>query len=393
MHDSKVDSKNLKSGFTTGSCATAASKAALTMLITKNEINSVKIVTPAGVEYSPVIYGAEICENHACCYVIKESGDDPDITAGIKVYAEVSYSDSGDIEITGGKGVGKVTRPGLDQPVGEYAINSTPRKMIKAALQGVLDDYDIERGVKVTISIPEGVEIAEKTFNPHMGIEGGISVIGTSGIVEPMSTKALIDTIRLDINMQYKEGMNKCIIVPGNYGVTFLKNNYEISDKQIVLCSNYVGDSIKMAVEVGFKEILFCSHIGKLIKVSGGIMNTHSSYGDRRMELMKEAYVEACSVLDMMEDKLLSEEILNCVSTTAALFLLEKKYADDANEAQNIDSVKNGGTSEHKTNYMIDEVSKIIVTKSKRYLEEACNFEASLQVILYENNYGLLASI
>ena len=373
--------KKLKSGYTTGSAATASAKAALIMLITGEQIDSISVMLPTGDVYDTCIFGQIISGNgthqvdvdtYASCYVVKESGDDPDITAGIKIYAKVSFCEELGVHITGGDGIGIVTRPGLDQPVGEYAINSTPRRMIEDELINVLDEYEIERGVNVEISAPEGREIAIKTFNPHMGIEGGISIIGTTGIVKPMSTEALIDTIKLDIKMQYSEGKDTCIIVPGNYGVTFLENKFHIDEKDIVLCSNFVGDSIRFAVDEGFTKILFCSHIGKLIKVSGGMMNTHSKYGDRRMELMNDAFNEVIKSYQGSDNNLesraseISSKILNCVSTTGALDIL--------NEIG-----------------LVKEVSEVIVSKAVKHLEDAANHKASIQCIMYENNYGELA--
>lgn len=382
MSDVSINDENkiLRSGFTTGSAATAAAKASLIMLLTNNIIDRTEIITPSGEAYSPKIFGQEINisdsnnlyseQNYASCYVVKDSGDDPDITSGIKIYVKVSFSKEAIVNIRGGKGIGIVTRKGLDQPVGEYAINSTPRKMITDSLCDILDEYDIECGIDVEISVPEGEEIAKKTFNPHMGIEGGISIIGTSGIVKPMSTDALISTIRLDINMQYSEGKDTCIIVPGNYGVTFLKNNYEIDEKDIVICSNFVGDSIKFATEIGFKNITFCSHIGKMIKVSGGAMNTHSKYGDNRMKYMNDAFYSAFSKMNVNENEKtyndIAARISECVSTTAALDIL----------------------SEIK---MVKAVSEEIVEKTLVHLREVSEDKVNIKVILYENNYGELA--
>jgi len=400
----------MKYGFTTGSAATAANKAALLFLITQVE-KEIVVTTPAGRDYMPSIYGYEIHRkasdgisvgDYASCYVLKESGDDPDITAGIEIHSKVTIIDLNtnmySVKITGGTGIGIVTRPGLDQTVGEYAINSVPRKMIEEAVRDVLNQYGLSAGINVEISVPQGVEIAKKTFNPHMGIEGGISIIGTSGIVKPMSTEALLDTIKLDINMQYEEGKETCVIVPGNYGVTFLENNYSMNEKEIVLCSNYVGDSMKFAVETGFKKILFCSHIGKMIKVSGGVMNTHSMYGDRRMEFMWDAIEEviknnSCSsqgtkvdfenevnesmvneneanekIVNDEDINVIRDKIMSCVSTTAALNVLEE-YG------------------------LIKSVSDVIVKKTKKQLEAVCDNRTSVDVILYENSYGELAKI
>ena len=369
-----MESSELKYGFTTGSAAAASTKAALNYLITGIK-SDVEIETPSGIIYSPKAYDlfserkspeSLSIGDYASCYVIKESGDDPDITAGIRIFSKVTFNGDNDIFITGGRGIGKVTRKGLDQNIGEYAINSVPRKMIKAAVAELLSEHNINYGVTVEISAPEGEEVSKKTFNPHMGIEGGISIIGTSGIVNPMSTEALIDTIRLDINIKYNEGMKKCIIVPGNYGVTFLKNNYGIEEKDIVLCSNFVSDAMKLAVDRGFAKILFCSHIGKMIKISGGVLNTHSKYGDRRMEFMSDALSEAVSYRDNLDIDFLKGKIKNCISTTEALNVIEP-YG------------------------LIKRVSDVIVKKTKNNLEEACDNKAVVDVILYENSYGELA--
>lgn len=355
----------LRKGFTTGSCAAAAAKAACEMCFSNKKIEKIGLMTPAGIVYEPSIYAAKIGRKYAECYVIKESGDDPDITAGIHIHARVELTKNKNIVIHGGVGIGKVTRPGLDQPVGEYAINSVPRKMISEQIEAVFDNFDYEGGAIVTIYAPEGEKIAEKTFNAHMGIMGGISIIGTTGIVEPMSTKALVDTIKLDIAMQYQESSDVCIMAPGNYGVTFLREKYDIDPKRIVLFSNYFGDSVKLAEEAGFKKILLCSHIGKLIKVAGGAMNTHSMYGDRRIESMNEMYKEACLALQIEKSDELSKQILGCVSTTAVLDILSAQ--------------------------MIKTISEIIVSKAMQQLKTYIDSDVAIKIIMYDNKYGELA--
>ncbi|MCR4696527.1 MAG: cobalt-precorrin-5B (C(1))-methyltransferase CbiD, partial [Lachnospiraceae bacterium] len=187
----------MRNGFTTGSCAAAASKAAMYMLITGKDKKSISIDTPKGIAYTTDILDIQRTEDSVTCAVKKDSGDDPDITNGMLVYSTVSFigkEKKSRVSIDGGEGVGRVTKPGLDQTVGEAAINSVPRQMIEKEVKEVCDLFDIEEDVKVIISVPGGKEIALKTFNPKLGIEGGISIIGTSGIVEPMSTKALLDT-------------------------------------------------------------------------------------------------------------------------------------------------------------------------------------------------------
>ena len=192
----------MRKGFTTGSCAAAASKAAAWMLLSGTDKNKIEITTPAGIVYSPDIEDITKGESYVKCAVRKDSGDDPDITNGKLVYAKVSLAektDSGErVIITGGEGVGTVTRPGLDQPVGNAAINSVPRMMIGDEVMQVMELFDHDGALNVEISVPGGEEIALKTFNPRLGIEGGISIIGTTGIVEPMSTKALLRAWKLD---------------------------------------------------------------------------------------------------------------------------------------------------------------------------------------------------
>ena len=319
----------MKKGFTTGSCAAAASKAAAYMLLSGNKKEQIEIDTPAGEKYRPRIEEITIGDGYVSCAVRKESGDDPDVTNGILVFSKVSY-DRGQagttddrIIIVGGKGVGRVTRPGLDQPVGNAAINSVPRCMIMTEVSQVMDLYDYGGRLIVEISVPEGEELASKTFNPKLGIEGGISIIGTTGIVEPMSTRALLETIRVSLRQALAMGQEIAVITPGNYGLDFMKGRYGYDLERAVKCSNYIGETIDMAAELGFKKLLLCGHVGKLIKVSGGIMNTHSKEADCRMELMAAAAIR-CGV----EGRTL-EEILDCVSTEAAVDIFIREGIKD----------------------------------------------------------------
>ncbi|MBR4581315.1 MAG: cobalamin biosynthesis protein CbiD [Lachnospiraceae bacterium] len=306
----------MRFGFTTGSAATAASKAAALMLFSGALKNEITIETPKGIPYTAEILDIKRTEGKVSCAVKKDGGDDPDITSGTLVYAEVSVSEDAAgvcIQIEGGIGVGKVTKPGLDQPVGEYAINSVPRKMIEKEIREVCDFYDFEGTVKVVISVPEGEKLAEKTFNPKLGIEGGISIIGTSGIVEPMSTKAILDTIRIELRQRRELGFDTVVVSPGNYGLDFMRDTYGYDLDKSVKCSNYIGLSIDMAKELGFKKLLYVGHIGKLIKVAGGIMNTHSKEADCRMEILSAIAIQKGIGADSVK------EILNCVTCEEAV--------------------------------------------------------------------------
>ena len=287
MMDSFItkDGKKLRRGYTTGSCAAAASKAAAIMLLGGEILETVYLMTPRGIGLTLAVHEIERKENSVSCGIIKDSGDDPDVTNGMTVYSRVEKTDvPHEILIDGGEGIGRVTKPGLDQPVGNAAINSTPRRMITEELRQVCEDTGYTGGLKVTISAPAGVEIAKKTFNPRLGIVGGLSILGTTGIVEPMSDEAVVETIRTELSMRVASGKTVVLFTPGNYGADYIKNELYIDPEIAVTTSNFIGDAFAIAAESGFRGALLVGHIGKLIK-AGGIFNTHSRYGDCRMEI------------------------------------------------------------------------------------------------------------
>jgi len=259
------------------------------MLLTGEEKKSVRISTPSGRAFDAEILDIQRYKDSVKCAVRKDGGDDPDVTTGALIYAGVRLSDSGGITIDGGEGVGRVTRPGLDQPVGEAAINTVPRAMIKQELEDAADANAYHGGFDVVISVPGGEEIAEKTFNPRLGIEGGISIIGTSGIVEPMSEQAILDTIRVELRQKKAEGCSIAFVSPGNYGLDFMREEYGMDLDRSVKCSNFIGLTVDMVKELDFGGMLLTGHAGKLVKVAGGIMNTHSREADCRMELIASA--------------------------------------------------------------------------------------------------------
>lgn len=284
--------KKLRYGYTTGSCAAAAARGAAFMLLSGEETEAVDLMTPKGIPLHLEVLDVERRRESVRCAVRKDGGDDPDVTNGILICAEVSYREeeaSGEdrIWIDGGKGVGRITKPGLEQPVGAAAINRIPRQMIRENVLEVCAQTGYQGSLRVVISIPEGEALAEKTFNPRLGIAGGISVLGTSGIVEPMSEQALIDTIRVEIRQKVISGMEYLLIVPGNYGIDFLEEyGHGLCLDDAVKCSNFVGEALDAAAEFGAKGVLLVGHIGKFVKLAGGIMNTHSHNVDARMELL-----------------------------------------------------------------------------------------------------------
>ena len=279
----------LRSGFTTGSCAAAAAKAAAWMLLTGAEKKNITIITPKGAAFDAKILDIQRKEESVSCAVRKDGGDDPDVTTGALIYAEVSLTDEEGVSIDGGEGVGRVTRPGLDQPVGAAAINSVPRSMIRHEVAEAAETCGYAGGLRVVISVPGGEEIAARTFNSRLGIEGGISIIGTSGVVEPMSEQAILDTIKVELRQKRAEGAETAFVSPGNYGLDFMRETYGMDLDRSVKCSNFIGLTVDMVRELGFKGMLLTGHAGKLVKLAGGIMNTHSREGDCRMELIAAA--------------------------------------------------------------------------------------------------------
>lgn len=314
-----VEQKKMRTGYTTGSCAAAAAKAAVCMLLSGEVIQQVRLMTPKGVELDLEVEQIQRRQHGVRCAVRKDSGDDPDVTNGIYVYAEVRKEPEPGIYLDGGEGIGRITKKGLEQPVGAAAINRVPRQMIREAVKEECVRARYDGGLSVMISIPEGRKIAERTFNPRLGIEGGISVLGTSGIVEPMSEKALTDTIFLEMKMLKENGIDRCCVVPGNYGRDFLAEQLGVDTDQAVKCSNYIGETIDAAVNLEMRSLLLIGHIGKLIKVAAGVMNTHSRQADCRMEVLAAyAAAEGASAECV-------QAILSCITTTEALELLKEK--------------------------------------------------------------------
>ena len=356
--------KKLRFGYTTGSCAAGAARGAARLLLGEDEISEVELMTPKGILLHLEILDRKRSENAASCAVRKDAGDDPDTTNGILVYAKVEKflirSDMEDrIVIDGGIGVGRVTKPGLSQKVGEAAINPVPRAMILQAVEEIADQYHYEGGLKVTVSVPEGEKIARKTFNPRLGIVGGISILGTSGIVEPMSEKALIDSIRVEMTQHAAMGEQYMLVTPGNYGADYLREHMELPFEKNIKCSNYVGETIDMAVDMGVKGILFISHIGKFVKVAAGIMNTHSHSADARMEVLCSNAIRAGG------DLACARSILQCNTTDEALRVLDE-------------------------NHILKETMKEITDRIQFYLDHRSYQQILLGAVIFSNEYGYL---
>ena len=361
----------MRYGFTTGSCAAAAAAAACYMLLTGRKKEEMTILTPKGISYTAKLVDISINESSAACAIVKDGGDDPDITTGAHIVAEAAFLQKESLQkdktdavqqiiIRGGKGVGRVTKPGLDQPVGEAAINHVPREMIEKEVRRICELCDYNGKLQVTISVPEGEEIAQKTFNPRLGITGGISILGTSGIVEPMSSQALLDTIQVELRQKKAMGQQMIAVTPGNYGLDFMKEAFAYDLDKSVKCSNFIGNTIDMAAETGFCGMLLTGHIGKLVKVSGGIMNTHSKEGDCRMELL------AAAALKSGGSKTQVLEILEAVTTEEGIRILQE-----------------GGN--------LQKTMQILMEKIMFYLQKRAAGRLQIECMMYANGYGLLA--
>ena len=351
-------SKKLRCGFTTGTCAAAASAGAARMLLSGKVIENITVITPSGNSVTVGLTDIKKENDYVSCAVQKDSGDDPDVTDKILVYSTVSYEKSG-ITVDGGEGVGRVTKKGLKQQIGEAAINPVPRKMIEEQLKTAASDYSYDGGLKAVISVPMGIQIAKKTFNPRLGIEGGISILGTMGIVEPMSEQALIDTISVELDVRKAQNEEFIIVTPGNYGQDFLRDNLGIAVDKCVKCSNFIGDTIDMCIEKGFKSMLLVGHIGKLSKLGCTIYNTHSRYADGRMEAFA-----LCAALCGAEREVL-ENILGCITTDAALEILKKEG-------------------------IFDETIKMLEKRIDRSLKLRAKGSIEIGMITFSEEYGIL---
>ena len=315
--------KKLRCGYTTGSCAAAAAKCASRILLGLSEDAAVCIRTPGGKTLEIPASVMERSDRMVLCGVRKDAGDDADVTDGLMICAGVELcpgagAGSDGIVIEGGEGIGRVTRPGLDQPVGEAAINSVPRRMIREVLAEAAEEAGYTGGFHVVISAPGGEEAAAKTFNPYLGIEGGISILGTSGIVEPMSDRAVVDTIRVQISMRMAEGADSIYITPGNYGEEFIREETSLSPDAFVKCSNFIGDALDIAAQAGAKKLLLVGHIGKLVKLGSGIMNTHSRFADGRMETLAACILLAQGPVEA------ARGVLDCNTTEDAVELMRE---------------------------------------------------------------------
>ena len=350
--------KKLRQGYTTGTCAAIAAKAAAEILMGE-DVHREKITTPKGIVVDVELADIIIKENSVSCAVRKDAGDDPDVTDGILIYAEVLPNETDGIEICGGEGVGIVTKAGLSQEIGEAAINPVPKQMIIKEVSEVFEKKGRIKGCKVIISVPEGRDIAKKTFNPRLGIIGGISILGTTGIVEPMSETAILQSIQVEMNVARANGVKNVILTPGNYGEEFIRDTLHIELSRAVKTSNFIGESIDMAVDTGFAGIILVGHIGKLVKLAAGIMNTHSHVADGRMEIFVSHAALCGAPVSILK------EMMECVSTDEVVRILKRE------------------------NYL-EKTMDSIMKKIEFHLQQRCLGQVAIGAVTFSQKYGIL---
>jgi len=356
-----VNGKKLRKGFTTGTCATAATVAALSMILNQEREEKVTVHTASGVEVTMDVHNPSFGPEEATAAIEKDGGDDADATHGLLIYSTVTLlPDQTEIEIDGGQGVGRVTEKGLACDVGMAAINPTPRRMIEQHVREIIGP---NCGARVIISVPGGEETAKLTYNSRLGIVGGISILGTTGIVNPMSEDSWKASITIELTMLYNQGHRSVVLVPGNYGEDFATNTVGIPAGRIVNMSNFVGHVLKEVQRIGFTKVLMIGHMGKFVKVAAGIFSTHSKDSDARMETL----------------------VANLALMGAPIELLEKVEMVYRTEA--------AGTAIKEFSY--EGVYQVLADKIKARSERLLRYrkpEVNIEVVVFGTEEGYLAS-
>ena len=356
----EIKKEKLRTGYTTGTSATAAAKAALLSIINQTKIENVDVKLPKGSFIKIPIYLCQFDKNGSKCSVIKDGGDDPDVTHGAEIVVELSFTDKiNEIEIDGGEGVGIVTKPGLGLELNKAAINPVPKKMINENLREIIDKYLLKKGIKVIISVPKGKELGPKTDNPRIGILNGISILGTSGIVIPFSTASYAASIRQNIDVAIAMGNDTVVLTTGGRSEDFAKKIVDLPEHCFVQMGDFSGYTIQQCARKEIKKAYVVGFIGKLAKMAAGVKQTHVKG----------------SKVDMN-------------------FLAELAKKCNANEIT-IESIKKANTARH--------VSEIIIENNvKGFFEEICNEtyrhmrkhseeKVPLDVILFDFDGNILA--
>lgn len=352
--------ENLRTGYTTGTSATAAAKAALLSIINQTKIENVDVKLPNGSLIKIPIHSCEFDENGAKCSVIKDGGDDPDVTHGAEIVVDLSFTNKTDeIEIDGGEGVGVVTKPGLGLELNKAAINPVPKKMINENLREIKNKYNFSKGIRIIISVPRGKELGPKTDNPRIGILNGISILGTSGIVIPFSTASYAASIRQNLDVAIAMGNDIVVLTTGGRSEDFAKKIVDLPEHCFVQMGDFSGYTIQQCARKAIKKAYVVGFIGKLAKMAAGVKQTH----------VKGSKVDMNFLAD----------------------LARKCNADETT----IENIKKANTARH--------VSEIIIQNNvKGFFEEICNEtykhmrkhseeKVPLDVILFDFDGNILA--
>ncbi|MBF1261574.1 MAG: cobalamin biosynthesis protein CbiD [Lachnoanaerobaculum sp.] len=333
-----IDEFNIKNGhtqrygFTTGTTATAAAIGAAYMYL-NDKRDMVDVELPAGITLTIPLEFVNKEKNLFTCGVKKNAGDDPDVTDGTLISTKLEFikKENGlEFNFFAGEGVGVFTKDGLALPKGEAAINPVPRQMMIDNLSVILKEHGFSGIVNITVTVENGADIAKKTFNERLGIIGGISILGTSGLVLPMSKTALLQTIEADIKFRLKNSKERRVyLAPGNIGAKFLENNFNINSTTVAIISNFIGESIDYAISNDAKEIVLCGDLGKLIKLSGGIMNTHSNDSDSRLELLASSILKLCIKESIQLPIQIISNLFEQKTTTGAVNIIKENNFDN----------------------------------------------------------------
>lgn len=361
--------KKLREGVSTGSCMTGGAIASVLWQQTGICPEMVEVEAPIGrtlhLEVVPLQDGL--------CGVIKDAGDDPDVTNGSMICTKVEIGDTdGEITFCGGEGIGIVTQDGLKQPKGDWAINPVPRQMARKAVRKLIGD----KSAKITVSIPGGREIAKKTFNPRLGIVDGLSILGTTGIVRPMSEEAMKDSLLVELNMYAAQGHKSILFVLGTTGENALKELY--GEFQCILqVSNYIGFMIEQAVDRGFTHILIGGFVGKLVKIASGTMNTHSHVADGRIEtICTHAALHGASTQVI-------RRIYESLTTRAAMEIVQEEGLNDIWP----DIADRAAFCCMKTAHQMASVGIILLDNGNKIIAQSENAEEVLQHVLVKEKY------
>ena len=318
--------ENLRSGYTTGACATAATKAALLALIGQRTLNEVTIQLPIGKQVTFALHRCQFSAGEAVSSVIKDAGDDPDVTHQAEIGARVSWAAEEGVHFLRGHGVGLVTRPGLPVPPGEPAINPTPRRMIREAVAEVLAGAGRRRqGVNVEIFVPLGEELAKKTFNPRLGIVGGISILGTTGIVVPYSTTAWVASVVQAIDVAAAQGEKHLVLTVGARGERVAQSLFDLPEVAFVQIGPFFGEALRHCAAAGIGRVSLLAMIGKLAKFAAGNESVHSTQSRQDFDFLARL-AETIGADDALAEQIRAANTAQEVSSLVAAQGLDRFY-------------------------------------------------------------------